>query len=132
MRIVSPYLHNSSHRALVAHARASHSVHASLPKYGGGHFCRVLIHVNSSQTGFTYLAIELCSIETGFYQESKMDLLTVLVILALFVTIVVAGMGVYSMTQGVDKADRQVNLARTGTVIISLWILVFTCYLLYK
>ncbi|OGT29451.1 MAG: hypothetical protein A2W28_06390 [Gammaproteobacteria bacterium RBG_16_51_14] len=61
-----------------------------------------------------------------------MDLLTVLVILALFVTIVVAGMGVYSMTQGVDKADRQVNLARTGTVIISLWILVFTCYLLYK
>lgn len=61
-----------------------------------------------------------------------MDLLTILIILALLVTIAIAVMGVISMTHDVDGANRQVKLARTGTFIMTLWILVFVCYLFYK
>jgi hypothetical protein len=61
-----------------------------------------------------------------------MNLLTILVIVAVLVTIVIAATGVYSMTQGIDKANKQVTLARTGSIILTLWILVLVFYLIQK
>ena len=56
--------------------------------------------------------------------------MAILVIAAVLITVGVAAIGVYSMTQGVDKADYQVRLARLGSIILTTWILVLVIYLL--
>jgi hypothetical protein len=60
-----------------------------------------------------------------------MDLLTIVIIGAIFITVVIAIMGIVSIFQG-DKFDKQMKLARIGTDTMTFWLLVIALYLILK
>ncbi|MEK7225188.1 MAG: hypothetical protein AAB221_05860 [Bacteroidota bacterium] len=60
-----------------------------------------------------------------------MNFLTIVIIAALIVTVAIAAMGIFSMSQG-DKFDTQMKLARVGTDTMTFWLLILALYLIYK
>jgi len=60
-----------------------------------------------------------------------MEFLTIVIVAALLITVVIAAMGIYSMTQG-EKFDTQMKLARIGADIMTFWLLVLALYLIFK
>ena len=60
-----------------------------------------------------------------------MNVLTIVIVAALIITIAIAAMGIYSMSQG-EKFDAQMKLARVGTDTMTFWLLILALYLIYK